>query len=116
MAVYNIELKSNENLKITYTMLEADSVTPVDISGTVVTMQIRVLPTDTDSVFETSSATGSLITIDEPTSTITIDIPWSTVADWTFTTAYYDVIIAWSSLDHDNISDGKIKLSKGVTR
>lgn len=117
MAVHNLEYKDNENVKISYLMREPGGVGLLDLTGTVVMMQIRLLPADTDTVFEASSEdVASTITIDTVTSTISVNVPWSTVQTWTFTTAYYDVIVEWSADDRQNLSNGKIKLSKGVTR
>lgn len=117
MAVHNLEYKDNENVKISYIMTEPGGAGLLDLSGIVVMMQIRLLPADTDTIFDASSEDlDSTITIDTVTSTILVDIPWSTVDNWTFTTAYYDVVVEWSADDRQNLSNGKIKLSKGVTR
>ncbi len=111
--VFNVRLESNQNMKLSLELLD-DKNHPVDLSGVIAKSQVRITEDAEETVFSASSDVDESLTITD--NNIILDVPFTTVAEWPIGTLYYDIVAEYAINDQDNIVQGKIILSRGVTR
>jgi len=111
---FPIKFKTNENLKINLDMTD-NLGTVLDLTGATVRMQIRETRGGDGALIWSKTDQDDEITLVEEEARIVVDIPITTVMEWDFTIAYYDVVLDYSEEDWDNILEGKMTASPGVT-
>ena len=108
-----IEQGSTFSKVLTY---KDSSGTVIDLSGYSARMQARVNVGDTYTLFSLTSASGGGLTISGVDGKITITITSTATATYKFDTAVYDLEIDDGSGVVTRLIEGKITLSKEVTR
>lgn len=113
-STYNIRNKNTANIKLCMQITDKSG-TNIPLNGVVVYMAIKLLPSSEDTEFETNSQDDDIIIIDLENSLISVDIPASVVHSWTFTKAWYDIAIEWGADEIQDLLEGKITLTPGIT-
>ena len=112
----DIVIQTNEDLSLPFYYYSDDAMTiPIDLTGYVISMQLRKRTDSTTTIADWSTSTGE-ITTDPTNGAFTLDVPESTLAAITDSTAVYDISLVDSSSNTDVILKGNISFVEGVTR
>ncbi len=95
-----------------------DPDTLFDLTGYVITMDIRLQKDDASAILELTSAdsSGDYIDIDTGTGLFTIYISDTAIAAMDFQVAYYDILMAKAGEEDFFLLEGKIILEKSTSR
>ena len=96
---------------------EDDEITPIDLTGCVIRMQVRASPGDATVLAEFGTVlplTG--IVLDGPNGTMTLTITDEISAAWTFANGVYDIEIAFPGGTVERLVQGKFLVDPEVTR
>lgn len=88
----------------------------IDLTGATARMQIRAALADETALIELTEANGRALVTDAENGKITLLITAEDTAALDFTKGVYDMEIEYSDGTVDRVLEGKVKLSKEVTR
>lgn len=107
--VRNLTVYQGRTFSFTVICVQADGVTPRDLTGYTATMQIRETPVS--SVVLATATVG----VDALTGAVTAVIPAATTAAYTWTAGVYDIVIT-SGATQEQVAEGRIGFRQTVTR
>ena len=88
----------------------------IDLTGCIVRMQIRQAITDALPLIDLTETNNRAIITDATNGEITLTIEAEDSASLDFVKGFYDVEVEYSDGTVDRVLEGKVKLSKEVTR
>lgn len=111
---YDTVIEQGATFKRTITWKDSAG-NPVNVTGYTGRMQIRAT-VDSPTIIHTLTVANGQITLGGAAGTVTLNIPDETTATFTFTDAVYDLELESGTGDVTRLLEGRLVLSKEVTR
>jgi hypothetical protein len=117
-AEWNFTIYQGATFRRTLTLNESDGVTPVDLTGCTLRMQLREELESATPAIELTNTNGRLTILDQTTNKgkVRVLVTDEETAALTFDSAVFDMELEYADGTVDRILEGKVTLDKEVTR